>query len=321
MAQRGWCAVAPSRRHAHDVDVRGHGRVVHRERLEPAQGPEGRVVAPADGPPLFHEPRQLLELLQPHRGAEVRHVIAEARADHLVEIRTRVLVAVPGVLVDAEDAQAADLLGCRVVGQGYGAAFSGRDVLDGVEAEAGRMPVGPDLLPLIVGAESVGRVFDDEEIPRLGHGRQSVQIAGAAAVVDWHHRAGSGGQAALHVVDVDEERVLVGFGEDRGRALGEYSLDAGREGDGGDDDFVAGPDAEPRKGDVEGRGPGVHGDDVLDAQKLLEGFLELENGRSHPEPGGIEHLLHGQDLLRAGHGAGNGDHGKVFSCFFAWMTA
>jgi hypothetical protein len=120
----------------------------------------------------------------------------------------------------------------------------------------------------------MGGVLDDGDAPACQLRRDAGQVDGPPAVQDGHDGAGGGGNRVQQAGGGDAQGGRVDVGEPGRRTAGKDRLDAGAEGEGGDDDLIAGADPYGEQGDVQGGGPGGHRDDIGDAEELGELALE-----------------------------------------------
>jgi len=177
--------------------------------------------------------------------------------------------------------------GERFVARDDRAAVAHREILYGVETEAGDIAERPAAFSPVKGARSVGGVFDDEYVgtDRLSEG---VDIDGPAAVVNWDDGFCCRRDFALYVFDVDGERSFVNVGED---GDGVVVCDAVRGRDKGhrrDNDLVASADAEQPERQIERGRAGIDGDGIGGAEVFGELLFELRRARPQAYPAGAD---------------------------------
>ncbi len=132
------------------------------------------------------------------------------------------------------------------------------------------------------GAGTVGGVFDDGEVVLAGDLEDGGHVAGVAGVVHDDDGFGARGDAGCDGGGGDGE--VVGAGDvceyDAGAGV-EDGVGGGDEGEGGEDDFISGADAEGDAGEVEGFGGVGDGEAVGGGGELGEVLFELGGDFAH----------------------------------------
>ena len=223
-------------------------------------------------------------------------VAVSVRRDFVVPVPD-IAIAMPGFLGDAETPLPAKRFRNLIVGEGNGAAFTTCNVLDRVEAEAGRMTEAPDPPPLVRGSQRVCRIFDNLQPVLFGQGEQPVHVAGIAAVMHRHDRLGPCRDPALHVVDVDQNIVFARLAEHRRRASRDNRLNARGKRDRRHDHFVTRTRTDACQSDVQRRASAVDCNNMPTAKVVLQRVLERERGRAHAEPTRLEDFANGGEFL------------------------
>ncbi len=194
------------------------------------------------------------ELVDAERRLDVHEVVLEA-GQHDLDLRRPPLgVAVPGLLLQAVEAQGAQLFRQLGVGEGQHPPLAGGHVLDRMEGEGGQPVEQADVLPLVERPHPVGRVLEDPERVPARNFKQRIHVAWSAAEVDGENAHRPVGHRGGHGLGID----LQGLGVD----LHEHRLP-------------------PQRLDhVGGGGPGHRGDDHLVSR------LQAEGDQADVEPGG-----------------------------------
>ena len=120
-----------------------------------------------------------------------------------------------------------------------GAAFTGGDLLVGIEAEDGEIAKDADASLMKFGADRFAGVFDDYEVVPGGEVAKAMHVRGNAEGVDNEDGAGSRGQARFRLWRGVRLRVTgVDVGEDGRGANMKDGVGYGDEGERGNDDFI-----------------------------------------------------------------------------------
>lgn len=145
-----------------------------------------------------------------------------------------------------------------------GAAFTGGDLLVGIEAEDGEIAKSADASLMKFGTDRFAGVFNDYEVVPGGEVAKAMHVRGNAEGVDYEDGAGSRGQRAFNCGGCEVESDRVDVGEDGCGANVKDGVGYGDEGERGDDDFIAFSDAESEQGHVQACGAAADCDGVGD---------------------------------------------------------
>ena len=145
----------------------------------------------------------------------------------------------------AVDAQAGHVLGpIGIVGHDHAGVAIGSQVFRRIKAKAGERSQCPGALALVFGADRLGGIFDDRHIVPFGDVPKRLHFGALAVKVHQHDGPRFLGDLIfdLQRIDVTGNRVDVGeYGFGTGAANG---ADGGEEGKWGQDDLVAGTNAQ-----------------------------------------------------------------------------
>ena len=139
-------------------------------------------------------------------------------------------------------------------------AFPRGHVLRRVEAECAEGTEGADGLPIEGGSMSLGGVLEDHEAVPLRDPSDVLHRGRVSIEVDRHDRRRSLSDGRFDAGRVEAEGVFVNVGEDGGRAAQGDRVRGRGEGEGGDNDLIAGADSGGEQPQVQGGGSRVHGD-------------------------------------------------------------
>jgi hypothetical protein len=186
-------------------------------------------------------------------------------------------------------------------------ALARRDRLARVEAEAAHLAEVARVLARVPGAERAGRVFDDPQVVLARELHHRPHVRAQAEEVDGDDAHGARRNKGFELTHVEVEGVQRHVAEDGPSA---HVLDrVGRRHprEGGDYDFVAGPEAQGRDGEVQGRRAGADGGGVRRTGEGGELLLELLDERALNDPPGFERDLRGAHLFGAEEGLADGN--------------
>ena len=130
-----------------------------------------------------------------------------------------------------------------IVGENH-TAFAGGDLLIGIKGEDGHFAEGAGLFAFQLGAEGFTAILEDGEVVSFGDFADFVEVGGAAEGLDRHNGFGILGYFIFDFCGVDVEGFRVDIDKDGFCACHHNGIRGGDEGEGRDNDFVAGADSE-----------------------------------------------------------------------------
>jgi len=177
------------------------------------------------------------------------------------------------------------------------AALARGDGFDGMKAED--IDVGERSGPgLAQGrAQGMAAVGQGGQAVGLGQGAQRRPIARLAGIVHAGQDPGAWRKGGSGAVRVEKQGVRIDVREDRNAPAVQHGVGRGRKGDGGDDHFVARPDAQGLEGGVQGRSAVRHGDGVGGAAFFGHGVFETLHHGATGQPVRGQNREDGGDVL------------------------
>jgi len=231
---------------------------------------------------------EFFELFDSQCGADFVDAVVVSQLNDVVGVGVA-FVAVVGEGGHAVGAQEFEFGGDLSGVGGEHAAFASGKVFIGEEGEAADLTPGAEGFTLQAGSRAMGGVFDDVQVVLLGNLADGGHIAGVAGVVHDDDGFGARGDAGFYGCGGDGEVIGAGdVGEGYTGTSVEDGVGGGDEGEGGDDDFIAGPDAERQAGEMQGFGGVGDGEAMGGACHLGEGLFELGGDFAHGKPFGME---------------------------------
>ncbi len=255
--------------------------VVGERHLEPLDAGEQLAVARRRGLAKREDRVELLDLAEPERGPDVVDPVVEAEAG-VVEPAA----AVGAALVAQADERAPGLLVVRR----HDPALAGRHLLVRIEGEDGVDAVRADGAALVLGAERLARVLDQDEAVLLGERAERVELARVAEDVDGDDPLRPRRDRRLDRGRIEVHRPLVDVGEHRRRTLVDEAVGRGDERVRRRDHLVALAQATDRGEQVQPARARRDGGRVGRADLLREGTLEALDRRAERQPARPEHL-------------------------------
>ncbi len=197
-----------------------------------------------------------------------------------------------------------------------GTAFAHGDVVCRIKAQGGDVAKRPHQLAVVGAAKRIAAVFDKPEAMLFAYRHHGFEVEGVAQRMGNHDGLGLGGNCRFYGGGIDVVGGDVHIDEDRYCAGLKNGVDRGGESSGDGNDFIAGlygPGAQLRgrqggEGNQVGRGSGIDGQKVLDAQVAGHAAFKfrIESSRCQPAiQAGRHHVLQFRgtnDLARNGHG-------------------
>ena len=242
---------------------------------------------------------ELFQLLQAEGGADLIDAVVVAEVQHVIG-EVVALVAVVGQAGHAVGALEADGLGQIVIIRHEHAAFAGGEILVGEETEDADLAPGAEGFTVQETAGGMGDILDDGQVVPLRDRHDFGQAAGEAGVVHDDDGFGAGGDGGLDGGGVDGQVVgAEDVGEADVRAAMQGGVGGGDKGEGGDDDFVTGADAEGEAGQVQAFGGVGDGEGVFGAGEGDEFGFEVLGDFTHGEPAGADDAEDGCFLFGA----------------------
>ena len=224
---------------------------------------------------------EFFELFDAQGGADFVDAVVVSQLNDVVGVGVAG-VAVVGEGGHAVGAQEFESGGDFVGVGGEHAAFSRSQVFVGEEGEAADIAPGAEGFAFQGCSRCVGCIFDDGEVVLAGNLEDGGHVTGVAGVVHDDDGFGARGDGCLDGCGGDGE--VVGAGDvceyDAGAGV-EDGVGGGDEGERGDDDFIAGADAEGDAGKVEGFGGVGDGEAVGGGGEVGEGLFEVVRHVSH----------------------------------------
>src|SRR6185437_13978252 len=153
------------------------------------------------------------------------------------------------------------------------AAFAGADILDVVEAEGSQVAYGTQGSFSIKGIDGLGGIFNDDNPLCLGDGHELIHFAGDAAVMDYHDCLCPRGDQPGDGIHRDIRLAFVAVREDNLGTAEDKWVYGRNESIGGDDDFIARPDAGKDGRHLERIGTGAGEEYLRELVSFLEEFL------------------------------------------------
>lgn len=206
------------------------------------------------------------------------------------EIGTHLLVVVFRLhAVDAEDTGFFSEGG--VLGGKEACVAQGSEVFGGEEAVAAKVSDAAGGFAILGGTKSLGGVFDDVKVMLRGKGHDGVHVGHLAEEVDWDDGFGfspdeGGGVDGIEIEAVFSDIAKDWSGPDAGDAAG-----GGEEGEGGNNDFIAGADAQGHEREEDGIGAGGDPQVVQDTREGGAFLLKGSNVRAHDKLAAFENTL------------------------------
>ena len=234
-----------------------------------------------------------LELTQAQGRLHVGEIVLESGRKDLRLRRTSPVLPVEGVHADAVEFPAAHGVGQFFVGSDEHAALAAGDVLDGVEGVEGVFRA--DVASLVKGAQSVGRVLENGDLPRrLIDG---VQIQGGSGEVDRNDQFRPFRDGRGDGFGPDQQGVSVHVHEDRLRPRQSDHVGDGDPGHGRGDDLIPRPDAQDLQKKVHSRRGAGKGHAEAVAREGGHGRLEFGAYGTVGDPAGAQDGGDGGDIV------------------------
>ncbi len=163
-----------------------------------------------------------------------------------------------------------------VAGDDHAGVAVGAEVLGRIEAETAHTAETAGALALVLGAERLGSVLDEDQVVALGDVPERLHVGALAEQVDDEDGAGARRDLVLDLERVEVVGERVDVAEDGAGAGAADGAGGGEEGEGGQDDLVAGAEVQGVQGQRQGVGAGAAADAVGDA--AIAGQLVLQGG-------------------------------------------
>src|SRR6266571_2982485 len=275
---------------------------------------ESLIVKCGDLRPFGYEPVQLAELVEADGSLNVHHVVLEA-GEHDVVARVPLGgEAPPRLAIHAMELEERNLFGNSLVRGADHSPFAGGDVLVGVEGEDGDRVEGADLVPLVFGADRVGRVLDDRQVEFFCQGADRVHVARLAGEVDRNDGLCFYGDLLPYFACVDVQGTGLDVDQNRLCAAQDNHADRRGEGHGGSDDLVSRLDLQRQERQVLTGGGGAQGDREGCPHVRLEILLEALHLGPGGDPSGTERIDYFVDLVILDGGGGKGEKLCAHAC-------
>lgn len=206
-------------------------------------GGEVCAVMGDDFAPALVVGRELFELLDSQSSANFVDAVVVTEVDNIVGVGVASM-AIIGEGSHPMRAQKLEFGSEFIRAGGKHATFSGCEVFVGEEGEATYITPGTKGFAFQGRAGTMGSVFDDVEVVLFGDIEYGGHVTGVAAIVHDDDGFGAGGDAGCDGGGGDGEVIRAGdVSEDYLRSGVEDGVGSGDEGEGGDNDLIAGTDA------------------------------------------------------------------------------
>jgi len=177
-----------------------------------------------------------------------------------------------GLAVVAKDTNARGEFGR--IGYDHAGVAVGTEIFRGIKTEAGGVGERAGAAAFVGGADGLGVVFDNGQVARLRESENGIHVCGEAVEMDDDDGARARRDAAFEFGWIEVVGVGADVGENGFGAEGTDGAAGGYEGEGRDENFVAGLNAAGAQGENEGVGSGSEADAMSDAAEFGDFFFE-----------------------------------------------
>ena len=150
-----------------------------------------------------------------------------------------------------------------------------------------------DRFPFILRSDGLGTVFNDEQVMGFGQGHHRIHVGTLAEEVDRNDGLRLRGDLGGGFDGIDIETDRAGIDKNGGGSGAGDTAGGGEEGEGGDDHFIAGSDAESHQGEENGVGAGGTADAVFGLHHGRAFFFKSLHFGPHDELAGPQDAREG----------------------------
>src|SRR5690242_1706359 len=241
----------------------------------------------------------LRELYQSDRRLQVGEIVFVAGLVHLVVPIPLAAVALPGVARDTVKPHHANAFCVLVIIGSHHATLAGGQGFRSVEAECRKVTDGSDRFIAVASGEGVRGIFNHAQVTGIGKFVDLLHIAGLTGQMNRHNRAGSRGDAAARIRNVQIHGERIDIHQYGARAEIGNRLRRGCKRGGGNQHFIPGLKTDAFVCKVKSRRAGGNRDGMARPGIAGELVLELHRFRSHGHPTATQHICNGLNFLIA----------------------
>jgi len=180
------------------------------------------------------------------------------------------------------------------IGYDHAGVTVGAEIFCGIKTNASGVAERASAAAFVGCADGLGVVFDDGQVAGFGEGEDGVHVCGEAVEMNDDDSARARCDAAFEFGGIEVVRVWADVGENRLGAESADGASSGYEGEGREDDFIAGLNAAGAQGQNQRVGSGSEADAVSNAAELGDFFFQRGALAAQNK------LLRGHDALDGG---------------------